>query len=88
MTQSKAKRIENWQKIFEFFGGRRCMVCGVESSHPIYQLHHHDQDGKELNISKILHHSWIKVEKELRKTILVCANCHCTIHDLERKRKT
>ena len=84
---SRLQRKKNWENIFEFFGGRRCMICGIESDHPIYQLHHHDQDGKEHNISGIIHHSWDKIKRELRKTILVCSNCHCTIHDIERKRR-
>jgi len=87
MSTSTQKRIENWNKVFDFFGGKRCMVCGIESAHPIYELHHHDQTGKEVTISKIMHHSWGKIEAELRKTILVCSNCHKTIHDIERKRK-
>jgi len=87
ISRSKAKRIENWKKVFKFFEGRRCMVCGFESDLPIYELHHHDQEGKETNVSKIMHHSWEKVERELRKCILVCANCHRAIHHLERERK-
>ena len=84
---SREHRKKNWNKIFEFFGGRRCMICGIESDHPIYQLHHHDQYGKEHNISRIIHHGCDKIKVELRKCVLVCSNCHCTVHDIERKRK-
>ena len=87
ISRSKAKRIENWKKTFDFFGGRKCMVCEIESEMPIYELHHHDQEGKETNISSIMHHSWAKVEKELRKCILVCANCHRILHHLARERR-
>ena len=86
-SKSTEKKKENWKKIGEYFGGRRCMVCGIESEAPIFELHHHDQSGKETGISKILHHSWEKVEKELRKCILVCSNCHRIIHHTERQRK-
>ena len=86
-SRSKLKRIDNWKKTFEFFKGRKCMVCEIESEMPIYELHHHDQDGKETNVSSIMHHSWSKVEKELRKCILVCANCHRTLHHLARERR-
>lgn len=85
--RSKKKRLENWDKVFTFFGGRKCMICGITSPHPIFQLHHHDQAGKEMHISSIMHHSFAKVEAELRKCILVCGNCHCAIHDIERERK-
>ena len=86
-SRSKAKRIENWDKTFKFYGGRRCMVCGFESDQPIYELHHHDQEGKETNVSSIMHHGFPKVEKELRKCILVCSNCHRICHHQERERK-
>lgn len=87
ISRDKKKRIENWNKVFEFFGARKCMVCGIESDAPIYELHHHDQGGKETNVSSIMHHSWAKVEKEIRKCILVCSNCHRVIHHTERERK-
>jgi hypothetical protein len=86
-SRSTRKRAENWEKTFEFFGGRRCMICGMQSKLPIYELHHHDQEGKETNISSIMHHSWEKVEKELRKCMLVCANCHRAVHYIERERR-
>lgn len=87
VSKSKLKRIENWHKTFEFFGGRKCMICSIESDMPIYELHHHDQYGKETNISSIMHHGFAKIEKELRKCILVCSNCHRIIHHTERQRR-
>ena len=85
--QSRAKRKENWDNTFKFFGGRKCMICEIQSNMPIYELHHHDQLGKETNVSRIMHHSWDKVEKELRKCILVCSNCHRTLHHIARERR-
>ena len=85
-SRSKEAKKRNWSRIFDKFG-RKCMVCGVESEHPIYEFHHHNKEGKEANISRILHHSWEKVSREVEKCILVCANCHRIIHDIERKRK-
>jgi len=87
ISRSKAKRIENWQKTFDFYGGRKCMICGLVSDQPVYELHHHDQEGKETNVSSVMHHSWSKVESELHKCILVCSNCHRTCHHLERERR-
>jgi hypothetical protein len=87
ISRDKKKRIENWGKTFEFFGARKCMICEIESDMPIYELHHHDQEGKETNISSIMHHSWAKVEKELRKCILVCSNCHRILHHVARERR-
>lgn len=87
ISRSKQKRIENWAKVFVYYGARKCMLCSIESDMPIYELHHHDQLGKETNVSSIMHHSWGKVEEELRKCILLCSNCHRIVHHIERERK-
>ena len=87
ISRSKQKRIDNWKQTFKFYGGRKCMICEIESDMPIYELHHHDQEGKESNISSIMHHSWDKVQRELRKCILVCANCHRILHHIARERR-
>ncbi len=86
-SRSKLKRIENWGKTFDYYGGRKCMMCEIESNMPIYELHHHDQEGKETNVSSIMHHSWEKVKKELRKCILLCSNCHRIVHHTARERR-
>jgi len=86
-SKSKLKRIENWEKTFIFYGGRRCMMCGIESDMPIYELHHHDQVGKETNVSSIMHHGFPKIERELRKCVLLCSNCHRIAHHIERQRR-
>ena len=87
ISRSKKKRIENWSKVFEYYGSRKCMICEMESDMPIYELHHHDREGKETNVSSVMHHSWSKVEKELSKCILVCANCHRILHHISRERR-
>ena len=87
ISRSTLKRKDNWKKVFEFFGGRKCMMCEIESDMPIYELHHHDQEGKETNVSSVMHHSWSKVERELSKCILLCSNCHRIVHHLARERR-
>ena len=87
VSRSKLKRIENWNKVFIYYGDRKCMMCGISSDMPIYELHHHDQAGKETNVSSIMHHGWKKIEQELSKCILLCSNCHRIVHHIERERK-
>ncbi|MBD3841941.1 MAG: hypothetical protein IE909_08660 [Campylobacterales bacterium] len=84
ISRSTQKKKENWLKTFSFFKGRRCIICSLETTIPLYELHHFDKQAKESNVSRIMHHSWAKVEKELRKCVLVCSNCHKTIHYYER----
>ena len=81
----RTKRRENWNKIFEHFGGRKCSVCGIESEYPIYDLHHTDPTQKDISVSKIAHHSWDKVKTEVEKCVLLCANCHRIEHAKERE---
>lgn len=89
MNPSRKARRRNWQLVFDYFGGRKCQICGeADMSHPIYELHHTHPERKEYNVSAIMHHSWEKIKEELDKgMILICANCHKRVHHIERKRR-
>ena len=84
-TRNREKRRENWQKIFEHFGGRKCQACGIESEYPIYDLHHKDPAEKDVGVGAIAHHSWEKVKAEVEKCVLLCSNCHRIEHAKERE---
>lgn len=81
----RQKRKQNWDKIFEYFGGRKCIHCGIESKWPIYDLHHKDPNTKDVSIGTIAHYNWDKVFPEVEKCVLLCANCHRIAHAKERK---
>ena len=89
MNQSAKAKKKNWAKVFEYFGGRKCQICGEsDETHPIFELHHTHPERKTYDVSRIMHHSWSKVQEELDKgMILVCANCHKRVHHIERKRR-
>jgi len=62
--------------------GGACEHCGIKSQYQaIYDFHHLDPTTKEFALSsKGITKSWKKVEEELKKCILLCANCHRIVH--------
>lgn len=50
--------------------GGKCIFCGYDKYNGALDFHHID------GITR----SWKRVEKELEKCVLVCANCHREIH--------
>ena len=55
-----------------------CLLCG-ETDPPALDFHHLDMRTKELNISQGVI-SPDKLEKELEKCVVLCANCHRKVH--------
>ena len=78
--QRAQKRRDNKRKAVEFMGDR-CARCGESFPDCCYDFHHKDPlDSNEVP-STILHCSWKRIEEELSKCIMVCANCHRIIHN-------
>jgi hypothetical protein len=56
------------------------MKCG-ESDHRVLDFHHRDSKDKMFNISDFRHRvGFVKLDAEMRKCVLVCANCHRIEH--------
>lgn len=73
---SKAIRV----KFQEWKQTQHCCICG-EKSVECLDLHHIDPNEKEGNVSQLGHFgSWKRVEEEIVKCVVVCANCHRKIH--------
>ena len=61
--------------------GGKCQICGYNRCQQALDIHHRDPDKKDFAISaKGYTRSWEKVLNELRKCILICANCHREVH--------
>ena len=57
--------------------GDKCQCCGYDEPLGVLDFHHLDPTTKEFGISaRGMTRSWEKIQKELDKCILVCANCH------------
>ena len=62
------------------YKGNKCSVCGYDKCSQALEFHHTDPSTKELEISCNKNPAWSKLQAELDKCILVCANCHREIH--------
>lgn len=63
----------NWRS------GLKCCVCGEEET-VCLDFHHINMEEKEKNVTKMVASGYNSVIKELKKCIVVCANCHRKIH--------
>lgn len=73
------KRKELKLKAIDFLGGK-CVKCGYDKCSNALEFHHVD-DRKEFGISKKGYtKSWKKIKNELKKCVLLCANCHREEH--------
>ncbi len=85
---------ENKEKIKEYQLGRyhslkqifndwrktlSCERCG-ENEVSCLEFHHCNPSEKELNVIKMIPRGLNSLIKEMKKCIVVCANCHCKIH--------
>jgi hypothetical protein len=90
-----AKRNKHYKelhkKIIETAGGK-CVKCGFQGCDSAFDFHHLNKNEKEIGIAQLL---WEEVYKggnvtdeetitkaleEVSKCILICSNCHRTIH--------
>lgn len=84
--KSNSDKVKDWRKntkirIVSAMGGR-CQICGYNKCNNALELHHIDPSQKELSFSKIRANpkSWDKIVTELKKSILLCSNCHKEVH--------
>jgi len=78
-------RMEKKKKIIDHMGNQ-CWKCGAKNL-PIcvWQWHHLNPEDKEIALSQLLNKSFEKILSESEKCVLVCSNCHKTIHYGEEK---
>lgn len=78
--------VKEWRKRFReriaaAFGGG-CAICGYSKCLRALELHHLDPAAKEFSFGHIITRAcnWAKVVMELRKCVMLCANCHREVH--------
>lgn len=76
--QREAARLSKLKAI-EFFGNV-CFDCGKTYPPYVYDIHHLDGSTKLDNPSRLLRGNWSTAEEELKKCVLLCANCHRERH--------
>lgn len=74
-----ARRRKVKRKLVEEAGGE-CVLCGYRRWVGALQFHHLDPERKEFNVAARGHaRSLARCRAEIRKCILLCANCHAEV---------
>lgn len=76
-TVMRCQRRKKLQAI-EAFGGK-CQICGYDKCPNALEFHH-IEGKKEKPSYVIMRWKWERAKEELKKCILVCANCHRELH--------
>lgn len=76
----KQSRKNTKDRIVYVMGGK-CQLCGYNRCRSALELHHVNPTEKEFHISRNTNLAWSKMKEEIKKCVLVCANCHREIHE-------
>jgi hypothetical protein len=79
---AKKRIIENRKKLYSFYLSNPCTICS-ESRVACLQLDHLNTKDKYKNIANMMDYSWTKIEIEINKCRVLCANCH-SVHTAEQ----
>ena len=60
--------------------GEKCQCCGYDKCITALEFHHLNPEEKDFSFGNNANRSWQNTKEELKKCILVCANCHREIH--------
>lgn len=65
----------------------KCTCCGYKKCKEALEFHHLDAKKKDFSLNSVeaTEKNWLGLIEELRKCIMVCANCHREIHAGKRK---
>lgn len=72
----KKHRDRNKAKLLEYLADHPCVDCGNSDSRVLEFDHLHD---KKFNIARMVsggHFSWTRIQEEISKCQVRCANCH------------
>ena len=77
LIKAVAKRRRKIKAMAIAYKGGKCQLCGYSRFQGALDLHHLNPKNKNFGIAdKGYTRSWKRIEAELDKCILVCANCH------------
>ncbi|CAN5119184.1 hypothetical protein BH11PAT3_BH11PAT3_1950 [soil metagenome] len=82
MREAVKRRRKKLREMAREYKGNQCAICGYKKCQRALSFHHLDPKLKDFGLSaKGLTRSWEKIQKEIDKCILLCANCHMEVHD-------
>ena len=65
----------NRVNLVEYLRQASCIDCG-ETDIEVLEFDHRDRDNKSGMVSRFLSYSWARIQKEIDKCDVRCANCH------------
>ncbi len=77
--RKKQKLKEKKKELIESLGGK-CIICGYNKCISALEFHHNQGDKEGCITTIIKNFSKQKALKEIKKCILLCANCHREAH--------
>lgn len=85
----KCRNAQRYKKSYEYINSlksRGCVKCGYDKYMGALHFHHKGKD-KLFKISTLVSkkYSQVKIDCELKKCKLLCANCHAELHSKEKK---
>jgi hypothetical protein len=81
----KRKKLDR-EFILDYKMGKGCSVCGYNKCGEALHLHHLNPKDKTTEISRMVaqRYSRERIEQELDKCVVMCANCHAEQHYADR----
>ena len=84
-TKNSERRNKNrfrLKKEYKDSSGAKCQFCGYDKCQNALHFHHIDPKTKKFAVSDAISNGYPKeeIEAEIKKCVLVCANCHTEIH--------
>lgn len=61
------------------------MQCGWQGNQAVLQFHHINLAKKDFMIGNVANKRWEVIKTELRKCVLLCANCHMIEHSTKNE---
>lgn len=81
IKRAVSKRRRKLRVLAVEYKGGKCRICHYDKCIGALDFHHRDPKEKEFGISmEGLTRSWQRIQKELDKCVLLCANCHREVH--------
>ena len=74
--------IDRKKRVVKQFGGK-CADCAHEYPYPVFEFHHLNPKEKDLSWNKLRLVSEERLQAELSKCVMLCANCHRIRHHEE-----
>lgn len=63
-----------------YVAGEKCAICGYNKCSSALEFHHLNPNEKDFTLATNANIATVKALEEIKKCVLVCANCHREIH--------